>query len=62
MKKRIFDMEQSIETEARKREDNTTELTENIEKELNKLHASIDKQKRGREETNKKLLAMIKDI
>jgi hypothetical protein len=39
MKKRIFDMEQSIETEARKREGNTTELTENIEKELNKLHA-----------------------
>jgi hypothetical protein len=49
MKKKIFDIEQNIEINAKKREESTTELTETIEKELNMLHAQVDLQKKMRE-------------
>ena len=62
MRKRIFDLEQGVEQEALKREHNTTQLTETVEKELNRLHSEVDRQRRAREDTNRKLVLMLNEI
>ena len=58
MKKNIHKLQDSVGVQKRKWEENTTQLTENIEKELNKLHSELETQRKTRDNTRKKIVQM----
>lgn len=37
-------------------------MTESIEQELNRVYSELEKQKKAREQTNKKIEAMLKEV
>jgi len=47
-KKSIFDLGQQLETEGTRREQSMEQLTEAVERELNRVYAEIDRQKQAR--------------
>jgi hypothetical protein len=55
-------LELTIEEEKKRREEETIKITENIEQELNKMYGELEMQRKGREQTSRKIDTMIKEI
>ena len=62
IKKKLADLEETIEAEKRRREEETARITESIEQELNKMYAEFESQKKMRDQNVRKVDGMIRDV
>lgn len=59
MTRKILDMQENLASQKKKREDCVNQLTQAIEKELNRLYGELETNRKIRETTNKKITKMV---